>query len=137
MRNDFRGHGMSRRSVLGTLAAAWLFGLGSIFARSKSALAASPIRDNYDRQWRAMLSQIPLGEPLERARKRLPGFVKLVGFEPLGGTGRVQWIFGIDDFTELVIAVDRDSKVDQQVVIQPRKKWLRFPDGTIAELDHG
>ena len=88
--------------------------------------------DVYSRKWLAFLAAIPKGETLAAAKERLANVSTTIGVIPLGGTGNSEWIFRVDDISEVVVAVNKDEIVISPPEFRPLRKWRRFPDGTIA-----
>ncbi len=86
----------------------------------------------YHHRWDEFLEQISVGDELSEAKSKLGEQTDLVGYMPAGGTGRVHWVFRIDDVSEIIVSVDKDDIVESRPLLVRRRQWIRFPDGSIA-----
>lgn len=82
--------------------------------------------------WEQFLRKVPIGESLQDFTKRLNAPMSPLGYQPLGGSGRIVWVFLVDDETQLIVPVNHNEKIDARPFVEEREEWLRFPDGTLA-----
>ena len=53
-----------------------------------------------------------------------------------GGTGTYSILYLLDDFHQVTFTFDVHSKLTALPIVAPKRHWLRFPDGTVVELDN-
>jgi hypothetical protein len=94
-----------------------------------------PFDEFYNGQWSKFLAKISKGDKLADAKELLADISTTVGVQRWGGTGNASWVFRIDDFSEVEIAVDREEIVADSARFRPLRKWRRFPDGQISEAE--
>lgn len=81
--------------------------------------------------WREFLDRIPANATLENVCDMLRGSARLIGNQPLGGTGARTFFFEIDPILWLEIDFDGSDVVSSTRLVKARSNWRRFPDGTV------
>jgi hypothetical protein len=114
-----------------------VLGIASIFGASYGGQnqKADDVQEIYTAKWKKFLGEISKGTRLADAKEKLGRCSEYLGVLPLGGSGNAELIFQIDDWNELSLLVNKDEIVAGNPELRPRRKWLRFPDGTVTEFD--
>ncbi len=94
--------------------------------------------------WNDFVKDVPVGESfqdftmrLQKMRSLPPGYVPMspFGYQDLGGTGHLRYVYIIDDETQLRVLVDRHGKITETPSVEERGTWLRWPEGMVAPID--
>ena len=87
--------------------------------------------------WERFLGQqVKVGQKEEDVEKLMAGKFRDHGTIHYGGTGAYSVVYLIDDYHQISFNFDRQSKLTTLPVAGSKKPWLRFPDGTIVELEN-
>ncbi len=88
------------------------------------------IRDENKREWDVRILEIfKVGRSEDEILQDMRDLYFGTGTYTLGGDGTYERIFIIDDYFEIAPLFDRHQHLITIPVVEPRSKWLRFPNG--------
>ena len=122
---------MFRLLMTGTV----LLVFGAIAIRQSGDDDATKLREQHSRRWNHFLEASGVGTTNEDLAKKMHGKCVFSGWIPYGGTGTVEHVYVLDDATEMTVIVDMKDEIIAPPRIRNRRQWLRFPDGTMANVE--
>ena len=100
----------------------------SKMAESKNAALAA---------WdRFITQQFKVSQSEGEIEKLMAGRFRDRGKIHYGGTGAYSVVYLIDDFHQIIFSFDVHSKLTALPIVGGTKPWLRFPDGTVVEVEN-
>lgn len=106
-----------------------------------SAISQTPFQSNDSKKhalavWNRFVTEhFKVGQTEVEVEKLMANKFRDYGKIHYGGTGGYCLAYMIDDFNQISFTFDLHSKLTFLPVVAPKKPWLRYPDGTIVEIE--
>jgi len=87
------------------------------------------VRDECKKRWDARILEVfRIGRSEDEIMQDMQGLYFATGRYTTGGSGTYERVFLIDDYFEIAPLFDVSGHLIAIPVLEPRSKWLRFPD---------